>query len=159
MEYSTFVSDDVCVNGRGSYTQSGIVYYLKERSYRESVDLVLSEILMASSNVRSVSMIAPSGKLRRYKIREDVNLLLNTIEMTELIKNANQASLLFYKFAPKLGELRHMYLDFENLHVLIFPMPDHNVLLVTLEKAEPDLPRMASFITRLLQREGMIHAS
>lgn len=159
MEYSTFVPDDVCVNGRGSYTQSGIVYYLKERSYRESVDLVLSEILTASSNVRSVSMIAPSGKLLRYKIREDVNLLLNTNEMTELIKNANQASLLFYKFAPKLGELRHMYLDFENLHALIFPMPDHNVLLVTLEKAEPDLPRMASFITRLLQREGMIHAS
>ncbi|HXV45417.1 MAG TPA: hypothetical protein VD736_01975 [Nitrososphaera sp.] len=132
---------------------------MKERSYRESVDLVLSEILTASSNVRSVSMIAPSGKLLRYKIREDVNLLLNTNEMTELIKNANQASLLFYKFAPKLGELRHMYLDFENLHALIFPMPDHNVLLVTLEKAEPDLPRMASFITRLLQREGMIHAS
>jgi hypothetical protein len=136
-----------------------MVYYLKERSYRESVDLVLSEILTASSNVRSVSMIAPSGMLRRYKMREDVNLLLNHGEMAELIKSANEASLLFYKFAPKLGELRHMYLDFENLHALIFPMPDHNVLLVTLEKAEPDLTRIVSFITRLLQREGMIRAS
>lgn len=142
-----------------SYTLTDIVQRLKERSYRKSVELVLSEILMASSNVRSVSMIAPSGMLRRYKLREDVSLLLSPREMAELIKNANQASLLFYKFAPKLGELRHMYLDFENLHALIFPMPDHNVLLVTLEKAEPDLPRMASFITRLLQREGMVHAS
>jgi hypothetical protein len=136
-----------------------MVYHLKERSYRESVDLVLSEILTASSNVRSVSMIAPSGMLRRYKMRDDVNLLLNPGEMTELIKSANQASFLFYKFSPKLGELRHMYLDFENLHALIFPMPDHNVLLVTLEKAEPDLTRIVAFITRLLQREGMVRAS
>jgi hypothetical protein len=104
-------------------------------------------------------MITPSGMLRRYKLREDVNLLLNPKEMAELIKNANQASLLFYKFALKLGERRHMYLDFENLHALIFPMRDHNVLLITLEKAEPDLPRIVSFITRLLQREGLVHAS
>ena len=137
----------------------GIVQRLKERNYNESVEFVLSEILIAMSSVRSVSMIAPSGMLRRYKLREDVNLLLNPKEMAELIKNANQASLLFYKFALKLGERRHMYLDFENLHALIFPMRDHNVLLITLEKAEPDLPRIVSFITRLLQREGLVHAS
>lgn len=51
-----------------------------------------------------------------------------------------------------------MYLDFENIQVLIFPMPDHNVLLVTLEKAEQDIPRIVAFITRLLQSEGLIHS-
>lgn len=97
--------------------------------------------------------------LRWYKLREDINLLLNPNEMAELIKNANQASLSFYKFAPKLGELRRVYLDFENLHALIFPMPDRNVLFVTLEKGEQDLTRIISFITRLLRREGMAQAS
>lgn len=78
--------------------------------------------------------------------------------MGELIKVANQASLSFHKFMPKLGELRHMYLDFENLHALVFLMPDLNALLVTLEKVEPDVPRIVSYITRLLENEGMIHA-
>jgi hypothetical protein len=104
-------------------------------------------------------MIAPTGMLRRFKLREDVNLLLNPNEMAELIKTANKAALSFYEFAPKLGGLRHMYLDFDNLQALIFPMPDYNVLLVTLEKAEPDVSRIISFVIRLLQREGMIHAS
>jgi hypothetical protein len=97
--------------------------------------------------------------LRQFRLREDANLLLNLNEMAELLKDANKAASLFYKFAPKMGELRHLYLDFENLHALIFPMPDHNVLLVTLEKAEPDLSRIISFIIRLLQKEGMIHVS
>lgn len=88
-----------------------------------------------------------------------MNLLLNPKEMAELMKDGNQAASLFYKFAPKMGELRHMYLDFENLRALIFPMPDHNVLLITLEKAEQDLSRIISFVTRLLEREGMIHAN
>lgn len=130
---------------------------MSERSYQESVDLVLEQTLLASSNVRSVSMIAPTGMLRRFKLREDVSLLLNPREMGELIKVANQASLSFHQFMPKLGELRHMYLDFENLHALIFLMPDLNALLVTLEKVEPDVPRIATYITRLLENEGMIH--
>jgi hypothetical protein len=32
---------------------------------------------------------------------------------------------------PKLGALRHMHLDFEDLHAIVFPMPDLNALLVT----------------------------
>src|SRR5262245_18004083 len=103
---------------------------------------------MAASNVRSISLIAPTGMLRRFKLRDDTNLLLNPSEMAELVKHTNKATSLFYKFAPKMGELRHMYLDFENLHTLVFPMPDHHVLLVTLQKAEPDLPRIVSFISR-----------
>ena len=62
-----------------------ILYWLKERSYRESVELVLSKVLMSSSNVRSVSLVAATGVLRRFNMREDVNLLLNPREMGELI--------------------------------------------------------------------------
>ena len=104
-------------------------------------------------------MIAPTGMLRRFKLREDVNLLLNPEEMAMLIQSANNAASSFYDFAPKLGELAHMYLDFENLQALIFPMPDHNVLLVTLEKSEREVSRIISFIVRLLQKEGLIHVS
>lgn len=145
---------------RSSYTMAlTILYWLKERSYRESVELVLSRVLMSSSNVRSVSLVAATGVLRQFKMREDVNLLLNPREMGELIRTSKHAASSFHKYAPKMGELRHMHLDFENIQVLIFPMPDHNLLLVTLEKAEPEVPRIVSFITRLLQSEGLIHAS
>jgi len=145
---------------RSSYTMAlTILYWLKERSYRESVELVLSRVLMSSSNVRSVSLVAATGVLRRFKMREDVNLLLNPREMGELIRTSRHAASSFHKYAPKMGELRHMHLDFENIQVLIFPMPDHDLLLVTLEKAEPEVPRIVSFITRLLQSEGLIHAS
>src|SRR6185503_10214611 len=145
---------------RSSYTMAlTILYWLKERSYRESVELVLCRVLASSSNVRSVSLVAATGVLRRFKMREDVNLLLNPREMGELIRTSKHAASSFHKYAPKMGELRHMHLDFENIQVLIFPMPDHNLLLVTLEKAEPEVPRIVSFITRLLQSEGLIHAS
>lgn len=123
------------------------------------MDFVLSQILLSSSNVRTVSLIAPTGMLRRFKMREDVNLLLGTREMGELVKAANAAASSFYRFLPKLGSLGYTYLDFEDLHALIFPMPDRNVLLVTVEKIEPEIPRVTAFITRLLEHEGMIHAS
>ena len=131
---------------------------LKERSYGESVDLVLSRVIIASSNVRSASMVAATGVLRRFKLREDVNLLLNPKEMGELIKTAKDAALAFHKYSAKLGELRHMYLDFENIQALIFPMPDRNLLLVTLENGEQDISKLVVFISRLLQSEGLIPA-
>ena len=122
------------------------------------MDIVLEQTLLASSNVRSASIIAPTGMLRQFKLRKDVSLLLRPREMGELIKVANRASLSFHKFMPKLGELRHMYLDFENLHALVFLMPDLNALLVTLEKVEPDVPRIVAYVTRLLEDHDMIHA-
>jgi hypothetical protein len=91
-------------------------------------------------------------------MREDVNLLLNPHEMGKLIRTAEEAAASFRKYTPKLGELRHIHLDFENIQALIFPMPDHNLFLVTMEKAEPDVPRLVNFITRLLQSEGLVSA-
>ena len=65
---------------------------MKTRSYKEVVDFVISQILMASSNVRSVSLITPRGTLRPFRMREDVNLLLNTKEMGELVRSVNLAA-------------------------------------------------------------------
>jgi hypothetical protein len=130
---------------------------MKTRSYKEVVDFVISQILMASSNVRSVSLITPRGTLRQFRMREDVNLLLNTKEMGELVKSINSATSSFYKFLPKLGLLRHFYLDFEDLHALVFPLPDRNTLFIALEKMEQDIPRLTKYIIRLLQQNEMIY--
>lgn len=130
---------------------------MKTRSYKEVVDFVISQILMASSNVRFVSLITPRGTLRQFRMREDVNLLLNTKEMGELVRSVNIAASSFYKFLPKLGFLRHLYLDFEDLHALVFPLPDRNTLFIGLERMELDIPRMTRYIIRLLQQNEMTY--
>jgi hypothetical protein len=130
---------------------------MKTRGYKEVVDFVISQILMASSNVRSVSFITPRGTLRQFRMREDVNLLLNTKEMGELVRSVNLAASSFYKFSPKLGLLRHLYLDFEDLHALVFPLPDRNTLFIAFERMEQDIPRMTRYIIRLLQQNEMTY--
>jgi hypothetical protein len=130
---------------------------MKTRSYKEIVDFVISQILMASSNVRSVSLITPRGTMRQFKMREDVNLLLNTKEMADLVRSVNLAASSFYNFLPKLGLLRHLYLDFDDLHALVFPLPDRNTLFVALEKMEQDIPTMTKYIIRLLQQNEMTY--
>ena len=131
---------------------------MTENSYQESIDLVLSKVILSSSNIRSVSLVAATGALRRFRLRDDVNLLLNPQEMGDLIRTSRETAASFIKFTPKLGDLRHVQLDFENIQMLVFPMPDQNLLFVTLEKDESDVPRLVSFITRLLQNEGLVHA-
>ena len=130
---------------------------MKTRSYKEIVDSVISQILIASSSVRSVSLITPLGMLRQFRMRDDITLLLNTHEMSELVKSINLSTSPFYKFSPKLGMLRHMYLDFENLHALVFPLPDRNTLLVGLEKMEHNIPSITRFIMKLLQQNEMVY--
>lgn len=130
---------------------------MKTRSYKEVVDFVISKILMASSNVRSVSLITPRGTLRQFRMREDVTLLLNTKEMADLVRSVGLAASSFYKFLPKLGLLRHLYLDFDDLHALVFPLPDRNTLFVGLEKMEQDIPNMTKYIIRLLQQNELTY--
>jgi len=129
---------------------------MKTRSYKEVVDFVISKILMASSNVRSVSLITPRGTLRQFRMREDVNLLLNTKEMADLVRSVGLAASSFYKFLPKLG-LLHLYLDFDDLHALVFILPDRNTLFVGLEKMEQDIPNMTKYIIRLLQQNELTY--
>jgi hypothetical protein len=95
--------------------------------------------------------------LRQFRVREDVNLLLNTKEMADLVKSVDVAASSFYKFLPKLGLLRHLYLDFDDLHALVFPLPDRNTLFVGLEKMEQDIPNMTRYIIRLLQQNELTY--
>jgi len=53
--------------------------------------------------------------------------------------------------------IAHLSLDFENLHALIFPLPDRNTLFVTMEKNEHDVASMADYIMRLLQQNEMTY--
>jgi hypothetical protein len=85
-------------------------------------------------------------------MREDITLLLNTQEMGELVRSSTFLHHPFYKFLPKLGMLRHLYLDFENLHALVFPLPDRNTLLVGLEKMEQDVPHITRYIINYSSR-------
>jgi hypothetical protein len=112
---------------------------------------------MASSNVRSVSLITPRGTLRQFRMREDVNLLLNTKEMADLVRSVNHAASSLYKFSPKLGLLRHLYVDFDDLHALVFPLPDTNTLFVGLEKMEQNIPTITKYIIRLLQQNELTY--
>ena len=59
----------------------------------------------------------------------------------------------------KNGLLRHLYLDFDDLHALLFPLPDRNTLFVALEKTEQDMPTMTKYIIRLLQQNEMTYRS
>jgi hypothetical protein len=77
--------------------------------------------------------------------------------MGELVRSVNIAASSFYKFLPKLGFLRHLYLDFEDLHALVFPLPDRNSLFIALERMELDIPRMTRYIIRLLQQNEMTY--
>ena len=86
-------------------------------------------------------------------MREDVNLLLNTKEMADLVRSVNHAASSFYKFSPKLGLLRHLYVDFDDLHSLVFPLPDRNTLFVGLENQ----PTMTKYIIRLLQQNELTY--
>ncbi|HYV51800.1 MAG TPA: hypothetical protein VE971_00770 [Candidatus Eisenbacteria bacterium] len=130
---------------------------MKTRSYKEVVDFVISQILMASSNVRSVSLITPRGTLSQFRMREDVNLLLNTKEMADLVRSVNHATSSLYKFSPKLGLLRHLYVDFDDLQALVFPLPDTNTLFVGLEKMEQNIPTITKYIIRLLQQNELTY--
>jgi hypothetical protein len=86
-----------------------------------------------------------------------LDLLLNTKEMTDLVRSVNHAASSLYKFSPKLGLLRHLYVDFDDLHALVFPLADTNTLFVGLEKMEQNIPTITKYIIRLLQQNELTY--
>ena len=44
-----------------------------------------------------------------------------------------------------------------NVHTLVFQSADRNVLLVTVEKMENDVPRFAKYVSRLLEKYEMTY--
>jgi hypothetical protein len=125
------------------------------RNYREATDFVISQILSASSTVRSVSLLGPSGTLKRFRMREDVSLLLSPEQMGGLAMQLNELVRSLFKYSRKIGFLHYLYLDFDDVHALVFQLADRNVLLITVEKMENDVPRFAKYVAKLLEKNEM----
>jgi hypothetical protein len=123
------------------------------RNYKETTDFIISQILSASSIVRSVSLLGPRGMLKRFKMREDVSLLLSPEQMGGLAMQLNELVRSLFKYSRKIGFLHYLYLDFDDVNALVFQLADRNVLLITVEKMENDVPRFAKYVSRLLEKK------
>jgi len=123
------------------------------RNYKETTDFIISQILSASSIVRSVSLLGPRGMLKRFKMREDVSLLLSPEQMGGLAMQLNELVRYLFKYSRKIGFLHYLYLDFDDVNALVFQLADRNVLLITVEKMENDVPRFAKYVSRLLEKK------
>jgi len=130
---------------------------MKTRSYKETNDFIVSQILFASSNVRSVSLLNPKGMLKGFKMRDDVSLLLSPEQMGGLAMQLNELVRSLFKYSKKIGFLHYLYLDFDDVHALVFQLADRNLLLITVERMENDVPRFAKFVSRLLEKNEMTY--
>ncbi|MGH9951693.1 MAG: hypothetical protein ACRD5J_08720 [Nitrososphaeraceae archaeon] len=130
---------------------------MKTRSYKETNDFIVSQILFASSNVRSVSLLNPNGMLKGFKMRDDVSLLLSPEQMGGLAVQLNKLVRSLFKYSKKIGFLHYLYLDFDDVHALVFQLADRNLLLIIVEKMENDVPRFAKFVSRLLEKNEMTY--
>jgi hypothetical protein len=128
---------------------------MNARNYRETTDFIISQILSASSTVRSVSLLGPRGTLKRFRMREDVSLLLSPEQMGGLAMQLNELVRSLFKYSRKIGFLHYLYLDFDDVHALVFQLADRNVLLITVEKMENDVPRFAKYVAKLLEKNEM----
>lgn len=128
---------------------------MNARNYRETADFIILQILSASSTVRSVSLLGPRGTLKRFRMREDVSLLLSPEQMGGLAMQLNELVRSLFKYSRKIGFLHYLYLDFDDVHALVFQLADRNVLLITVEKMENDVPRFAKYVAKLLEKNEM----
>lgn len=128
---------------------------MNRRNYRETTIYIISQILSASSTVRSVSLLGPRGTLKQFRMREDISLLLSPEQMGELAMQLNELVRSLFKYSRKIGFLHYLYLDFDDVHALVFQLADRNMLLVTVEKMENDVPRFAKYVSRLLEKNEM----
>ena len=128
---------------------------MNARNYRETTDFIILQILSASSTVRSVSLLGPRGTLKRFRMKEDVSLLLSPEQMGGLAMQLNELVRSLFKYSRKIGFLHYLYLDFDDVHALVFQLADRNVLLITVEKMENDVPRFAKYVAKLLEKNEM----
>jgi hypothetical protein len=128
---------------------------MNRRNYRETTIYIISQILSASSTVRSVSLLGPRGTLKQFRMREDISLLLSPEQMGGLAMQLNELVRSLFKYSRKIGFLHYLYLDFDDVHALVFQLVDRNVLLITAEKMENDILRFAKYVSRLLEKNEL----
>jgi hypothetical protein len=88
-------------------------------------------------------------------MREDVSLLLSPEQMGGLAMELNELLRSLFKYSRKIGVLHYLYLDFDDVHALVFQLADRNVLLITVEKMDNDVPLFAKYVARLLEKNEM----
>jgi hypothetical protein len=88
-------------------------------------------------------------------MREDVSLLHSPEQMGGLAMQLNELVRSLFKYSRKIGFLHYLYLDFDDVHALVFQLVDRNVLLITAEKMENDIPRFAKYVSRLLEKNEL----
>jgi hypothetical protein len=70
------------------------------------------------------------------------------MQLNELVRS-------LFKYSRKIGFLHYLYLDFDDVHALVFQLVDRNVLLITAEKMENDILRFAKYVSRLLEKNEL----
>jgi hypothetical protein len=90
-------------------------------------------------------------------MRDDVSLLLSPEQMGGLAMQLNELVRSLFKYSKKIGFLHYLYLDFDDVRALVFQLSDRNLLLITVEKMENNVPRFAKFVSRLLEQNGMTY--
>ena len=80
-------------------------------------------------------------------------LLLSPEQVEGLAMQLNE----LVRYSKKIGFLHYLYLDFDDVHALVFQLADRNLLFFTVEKMENDVPRFAKYVLRLLEKNEMTY--
>ena len=79
-----------------------------------------------------------------------VDALLLSLEQVEgLAMQLNE----LVRYSKKIGFLHYLYLDFDDVHALVFQLADRSLLLITVEKMENDVPRFAKISVKIARKE------
>ena len=125
------------------------------RNYKATTKLHNITNTLCDISVRSVSLLGLRGTIKQFRMREDVSLLLSPEQMGGLAMQLNELVRSLFKYSRKIGFLHYLYLDFDDVHALVFQLADRNVLLITAEKMENDIPRFAKYVSRLLEKNEL----
>ncbi len=105
-----------------------------------------------------VGLLNPKGMLKGFKLKGNVSLLiLSPEQMGGLAMQLNELVRSLFKYSKKFGFLHYLYLDFDDVHASVFQLTDRNLLLITVEKMENDVPRFAKYVLRLLEKNEMTY--
>ena len=76
-------------------------------------------------------------------------LLLSPEQVEGLAMHLNE----LVRYSKKIGFLHYLYLDFDDVHALVFQLADRSLLLITVEKMENDVPRFAKISVKIARKE------
>jgi len=76
-------------------------------------------------------------------------LLLSPEQVEGLAMQLNE----LVRYSKKIGFLNYLYLDFDDVHALVFQLADRSLLLITVEKMENDVPRFAKISVKIARKE------